>query len=123
MENATNMEVFKDIKGYPGYQISNYGRVWSVKRQKYLALTPNNCGYLQVKMIAANGKRKGELVHRLVALMFLDNLEKKPEVDHIDRNKQNNHVDNLRWLTKSENNSNKNHYKHSEEWFKKRHSH
>ena len=105
-----NMEMFKDIKGYPGYQISNLGRVWSSKSQKYLAGVPNNAGYLQVKMIAANGKRKNELIHRLVALHFVDNPDNKPEVDHIDRNRQNNNSDNLRWLTKSENNLNKNHY-------------
>lgn len=55
----------------------------------------NNKGYLQIKLIAANGKRKGELVHRLVALTFIDNPEGKPEVNHIDRNKTNNHVENL----------------------------
>lgn len=110
MENATNMEVFKDIKGYPGYQISNLGRVWSCKRNRYMSPVPNNNGYLQIKLIAANGKRKNELVHRLVALHFVDNPEGKPEVDHIDRDRQNNNAENLRWLTKSENNKNKNHY-------------
>ena len=105
-----NMEIFKDIKGYPGYQISNLGRVWSAKSRKYLAGIPNNAGYLQVKMIAANGKRKNELIHRLVALHFVDNPDGKPEVDHIDRDRKNNNANNLRWLTKSENNLNKNHY-------------
>lgn len=122
MESAKNMEIFKDIKGYGGYQISNLGRVWSCKRNRYLALTPNNVGYLQVKMIANNGKRKNELVHRLVALTFIDNPNGYPEVDHIDRNRENNNADNLRWITKSDNNRNKNHYTHSQEWFNKRHS-
>lgn len=123
MENATNMEIFKDIKGYPGYQISNLGRVWSTKSNRYLSPYENNSGYLMINIQAANGKRKHELIHRLVALHFVDNPEGKPEVDHIDRNRKNNNANNLRWLTKSENNLNKNHYKHSEEWFKKRHSH
>ena len=122
MENATNMEIFKDIKGYPGYQISNQGRVWSCKRNRYLSPFTNNSGYKQINIIAANGKRKGELVHRLVALAFIDNPDHLPEVDHIDRNKENNNVDNLRWITKSENNKNKNPYTHSKEWFEKRHS-
>ncbi len=114
MENAQNMEIFKDIKGYKGYQISNYGRVWSEKSQKYLSLIPNNIGYLQVKMIANNGKRKNELVHRLVALAFIDNPDKKPEVNHIDRNKTNNTVENLEWVTHGENNTleRKGHYTH-----------
>lgn len=122
MENAMSMEIFKDIKGYPGYQISNYGRIWSTKSNKYLNPYTNNKGYLAINIQAANGKRKGELIHRLVALHFVDNPEGKPEVDHIDHNRQNNRADNLRWLTKSENNQNKASYTHSEQWYIKRYS-
>lgn len=105
MENAKNMEIFKDIKGYPGYQISNQGRLWSIKYQKYLSPFTNNSGYKVINIIAANGKRKGELIHRLVALAFIDNPERKPEVNHIDRDKTNNSVDNLEWVSHSENNT------------------
>lgn len=122
MENATNMEIFKDIKGYPGYQISNKGRVWSTKRNRYLNPFVNNSGYRMINIKAANGKRKGELIHRLVALHFVDNPNGNPEVDHIDRDKENNNAENLRWTTRSENNKNKNNYIHSKEWFEKRHS-
>ena len=124
MENATNMEIFKDIKGYPGYQISNMGRVWSTKRNRYMKPVPNNNGYLQIKLIAANGKRKGELVHRLVALHFIDNPEGKAEVNHINHIRDDNRVENLEWVSKSENNTigRKQHYTHSKEWFEKRHS-
>ena len=104
MENAQNMEIFKDIKGYPGYQISNLGRIWSSKRQRYMKPVNNGTGYLQIKLIAANGKRKNELVHRLVALHFVDNPDGKPEVNHIDHCRQNNDATNLEWVTKSENN-------------------
>ena len=74
----------------------------------------NNSGYLQIKLIAVNGKRKGELVHRLVALHFIENPEGKPEVNHIDRDKQNNSVENLEWVTHGENNTleRKGHYTH-----------
>lgn len=124
MENAMNTEVFKDIKGYPGYQISNRGRVWSAKRNRYLFPVVNNRGYLQIKLIAANGKRKGELVHRLVALHFVDNPEGKPEVNHINHIRDDNRFENLEWVSKSENNTlgRKQHYTHSKEWFEKRHS-
>ena len=105
MENATNMEIFKDIKGYPGYQISNFGRIWSNKSNRYLNPFLNNAGYRAINLIAINGKRKGELIHRLVALAFIDNPDKKPEVNHKDRNKENNHVDNLEWVTHGENNT------------------
>ena len=121
-EDRKEMEIFKDIKGYPSYQISNMGRIWSAKSHKYLSPFINNSGYLQINIIAANGKRKGELIHRLVALAFVDNPEGKPEVDHIDKDKMNCRADNLRWATRSENNLNKNHYTHSKEWFEKRNS-
>ena len=104
MENATNMEIFKDIKGYPDYQISNKGRLWSCKSNKYLNPFKNNKGYRMINIKAANGKRKGELIHRLVALAFIDNPESKPEVNHKDRDKENNCVENLEWVTHSENN-------------------
>ena len=122
MENTQNMEIFKDIKGYPGYQISNKGRIWSCKRQRYLNPFTNNSGYKAINIIAANGKRKGELIHRLVALHFIDNPEGKPEVNHIDRDKENNCVENLEWVTHGENNTigRKAHYTHSKEWFEKR---
>ena len=120
MENAKDTEVFVDIKGYPGYQISNMGRVWSCKRNKYMIPQLNNRGYSQIKLIAANGKRKGELVHRLVALHFVPNPEGKPEVNHKNHIRDDNRAENLEWLTKSENNSDKLPYKHSDNWHIKR---
>ena len=99
------MEIFKDIPQYGGkYQISNYGRVWSVISQKYLKSSPVK-GYLRVSMIAPNGKRKDEFIHRLVALTFLDNPNKYPCVNHKDENKLNNNVDNLEWCSWQYNNT------------------
>ena len=103
MENANNMEVFKDIQGNPNYQISNMGRIWSKYQQKYKSTFKNNSGYEQVSLKAANGKWKKELVHRLVALTFIDNPDKLPEVEHKDRNRLNNTVENLCWVSRSGN--------------------
>lgn len=103
MENAQNMEIFKDIKGYPDYQISNLGRVWNKRKQRYIAQSKNNRGYYMIHLNAANGKRKTELVHRLVALTFIDNPNNLPEVEHKDRNRENNCVDNLCWISRSGN--------------------
>lgn len=124
LENRNEVETWKDIKGYPGYQISNLGRIWSVKSHKYLSPFTNNRGYKVINIIAINGKRKGELIHRLVALAFIDNPEGKPEVNHINHIRDDNRVENLEWVTHSENNTigRKQHYTHSVEWFEKRHS-
>jgi len=62
----------------------------------------NGHGYLQIGY-----KRKLYLVHRLVAETFIINIENKKEVDHIDRNKTNNNVSNLRWVSHIENNLNR----------------
>ena len=106
-------EVWKDIKGYPDYQISNLGRIWSKYKQRYKATCKNNKGYEQVNLIAINGKWKKELVHRLVALAFVENPEGKPEVNHINHIRDDNRAENLEWVTKSENNTlgRKQHYK------------
>lgn len=120
MDNATNKEIFKDIKGYVGYQISNEGRVWSIKSQRYLKQNTNG-GYKRVCLMAPNGKKKFEYVHRLVALHFIDNPEGKTQVDHIDRNRENNTVENLRWVSVVENNNNRKDNKYSKEWYEKHH--
>lgn len=97
-------EIWKDCKGYEGeYQVSNFGRVWSVKRQNYLTPHSHTKGYLKVTMRAKNGKTKIEYVHRLVALAFINNPDNLPQVNHKDENKTNNHVDNLEWCTCKEN--------------------
>ena len=58
------------------------------------------------------------LIHRLVALAFLENPDNKPKVDHIDENKANNNVKNLRWATVQENQSNQGKYKNNTSGFK-----
>ena len=103
LENESKMEIFKDIPGYPYYQISNLGRVWNAKTQRYLKASKNNNGYYQINLIAINGKRKKELIHRLVAIVFIPNPDKLPEVEHKDRNRANNNVENLCWVSRSTN--------------------
>lgn len=114
-----NKEIWKDIKDYEGlYQVSNLGRVRSVDRTyiqkakngsilshtyKGQILKPNNVkGYLQV-VLQKHKNIKWEKVHRLVAQTFISNPKNKREVNHKDGNKQNNCVNNLEWVTISEN--------------------
>lgn len=100
-----NKEIWKDIKGYEGlYQVSNWGRIWSSRKQRYMKPYDNK-GYLRVDLIAKNGKRKQEFVHRLVALTFIDNPENYTIVNHKDENKTNNCVENLEWCSREYNNN------------------
>ena len=104
MEN----EIWKDIEGFEGkYQVSNFGNVKSLRyrNQKFAKnLTPKvtNRGYIAV-MLSKNRKSKLALVHRLVAMAFVDNPNNYSIVNHKDENQQNNHVDNLEWCNHSHN--------------------
>ena len=97
---------FEDIKGYEGiYRINRNGDVLGIKRGKILKTRYGTGGYKQLGL-CKDSQVKFYLVHRLLALQFLENPENKRCVDHIDRNKQNNCLDNLRWATNRENSGN-----------------
>ena len=109
-------EIWKDINGYEGlYQISSFGNVKRLNRitddgrhlkEKLLKLNICGDGYIEVGL-TKNHIRKFYYVHRLVAEHFIKNTDKiKTDVDHIDTIRTNNNVNNLRWVTKSENNLN-----------------
>ena len=104
-------EMWKPVCGYESFLfVSNYGRVLKEPRphsSKRLILKQrlSNKGCWMVTMTVC--RRNVRLnVHRLVALSFIDNPDNKPAVDHIDTNKLNNMVGNLRWVTHSENQHN-----------------
>ena len=99
-------EIWKDITGFDGkYQISNKGRVKSLQSNKPKILTPTNNGhgYLSIPL-QNNNIRKRFYVHRLVAQEFIPNPNNLPQVNHIDENSLNNHVDNLEWCDQLYNN-------------------
>ncbi len=91
-----------DICGFENYKIHRNGDVENVKTNKILKAFTNNMGYLNVGL-CKDGKVTNMRIHRLIALHFIPNLDNKKCIDHIDRNKQNNNIDNLRWVTCSEN--------------------
>ena len=96
------MEVWKIINHFPNYKISNYGRVYSIKRNIILKPCHDSWGYLIVSLHNEH-EHYTTKISRLVAKAFISNSHNKPEVNHIDGNKENNHVDNLEWATRTEN--------------------
>lgn len=96
---------FRIIPDFENYQISNDGIVQNVKTGRCLSYETDKDGYFRVQLCKNNKKFK-RFVHRLVAQTFIENPESLPIVDHIDRDKQNNHVSNLRWTSHSGNSRN-----------------
>lgn len=116
-------EIWKPIPNYEGlYEISNLGRVKSLERtckhcgprvhkhtrivkERMIKFTINHKGYYLVRLYK-DGVQATFAVARLVAKIFIPNPDNKPQVDHIDNDKTNNRIDNLRWVTNHENMTN-----------------
>jgi hypothetical protein len=114
LQKDSAMEIWKDIKGYEGlYQVSNEGRVKALSRvvksrwgtpkplkEKEIREIVDSLGYSRLSL-SKDGKVKAHKIHRLVAESFLVG---EGQINHIDGNKQNNHVSNLEFCTQQENN-------------------
>lgn len=98
-----NTETWKPIEGFPKYQVSTQGRIKNIESGRIFTGTRDAFGYVHVRLINPQGAYTLRKIHRLVAEAFLPNPEGKPIIDHIDENKTNNSLDNLRWVTYSEN--------------------
>ena len=96
---------FVDIKGYEGlYKINILGDIWSVRRG--ILLKPYlNYGYKHFSLYK-DGKRKYYKIHRLIMLHFVPNPDNLPCVDHINRIRHDNRIENLRWSSIRDNNIN-----------------
>lgn len=112
---VNGMEIWKDVIGYEGiYEVSNEGRVRSIdrvanngRRYKGKVLSPAPGGrtgeYRSVQLFDLDGKQTRKYVHQLVARAFIGEPLPGDQVNHKDENKSNNAVDNLEWMTASEN--------------------
>lgn len=110
------MDVWKFIPGYEGlYQVNQKGDVkalskfvdngHNIRKTKEKILKRHICriGYSKHYLFNDKFGRKEHKTHRLVAITFIENPENKPDVNHLDGDKLNNFIDNLQWVTKSEN--------------------
>lgn len=95
-------EIFKTIPISTGYEASTHGRVRNKKRGTFMKQFPTAKGYRRVNIKGTNNEAITFLVHRLVAITFLPNPEKKPTVNHKQHGGSNNHVSNLEWSTYTE---------------------
>lgn len=95
--------MFKEIPNYYSrYSINSEGVVLNNERNTIVKPMISTSGYHYVHLVK-DRKKETKYIHRLVGEVFLDNLENYPQIDHIDGNKLNNSVDNLRWVTASQN--------------------
>lgn len=113
------MEIWKKIEGFENYEISNFGRVKSLERfirythaktgqefyrhAKERILKNKPCRGYNCVILSDNNTYKNFRVCRLVAIHFIENYNKKEQVNHIDGNKKNDCVYNLEWCTPKEN--------------------
>ena len=105
---SENIEIWKPVAGYEGlYKVSNLGKVKAIKwhrgnEEKEIKPYTTYKGYLRLRL-CKNGKGKQFQIHRLVAEAFIPNPENKPYIDHINTDRTDNRVENLRWVTNKEN--------------------
>ena len=103
---ATNREIWKSANGYANYEVSCFGRVRNATTERILKPGPSKTGYLTV-CISKNSKAKTHNIHQLVAREFLESPFDLKCVGHIDGNRSNNNLDNLRFCSYSQNGANR----------------
>lgn len=96
------LETFVKIDGFENYEVSNLGKVRNIKSGRIIKPRLGKDGYLRHSLYR-HDKRIYLLLHRIIAIAFIDNPKEKPCINHIDENKLNNDLSNLEWCTIKEN--------------------
>lgn len=99
---SVDLSEFLPITEYEEYFISKDGRVWSTKSNRFLVSSINAVGYYVITLMK-DRKEKAMLMHRLLGVMFIQNPQNKPEINHKNGIKHDNSIENLEWVTPSEN--------------------
>ena len=105
------------VKRYPNYEVSICGQVRNFKTKRILKYFTNDRGYYYVS-ISQKSKSINLKIHRLVLENFIPNVEKKENIDHVNNNKLDNTISNLRWCTPSENQFNRSLNKNNKSGYK-----
>jgi hypothetical protein len=96
------MSEFEEIKGFSKYLINKEGKIFSKFYKKEIVFQIED-GYKRTRLIDDEGKRSNSRLHRLLALQYIPNPDNLECIDHIDRNRLNNSLDNLRWVSQRDN--------------------
>jgi hypothetical protein len=110
-------EIWKTITNFPNYEISNLGNIRNSNNKYIMKPFTNEAGYLRISLYNDTIKRKKFYIQRLVAQEFIENIENKPTVNHINNNTLDNRSCNLEWSTMKEQNIHK--YKTNNKFEKK----
>ena len=94
---------FKILENFPFYKIYSTGKVYSIKLKKYITGHKNKRGYYAFTLYNKEGKRKQKFLHQLLAMAFIPNPNNYEIVRHLDDDKNNNSLSNLKWGTIKEN--------------------
>lgn len=102
INNNIDITNYKEIPEYPNYLITQDGKVFSKSHKKFLKLKKDGSGYMMINLYN-NTIKKYALVHRLVAEIYIPKIQGKNIVNHKNKNKSDNRVENLEWVNESEN--------------------
>ena len=105
-----------EIKDCPNYLIERDGRVYNIREDMYMKHSNHSAGYMKVSLVDKDGQKKYPLIHRLIALAYIPNPKNLPMVDHKNRRRKDNRLENLHWISPRDNQLNSKRYSNQEKY-------